>query len=294
MKGEMKLNDLLHLIEFRKEVGKKDLVLESCEKWESRLADYNIILSERKKAELIDYIYQREVQPDHLIEVLHKRPEIVLRKLFGIENNKSFTTYFVEQYRIEDLIGQQQDTLEEDTIKYEEIALDEVIEPILQTDERKELVREEASEGERLPIDYMDVEPVKIQVCGDYNGKLSDLMDRLSSEIEQVVIPFEITDIFEQILTLKRYDVRIFNGKKYALSKKIRDDIILKMKEEAIECLKTGIPYQLSLWTNFYYHNIEYKTLLLTVSEWTMICNMFRNYDAGVFLLNGDLKLKIG
>lgn len=289
MKGRMELNDLLRLIEFRKEVGKNDLILESCEEWDSRLADYKITVSEQKKKEIIEYIYKSEVHPKHLIEVLYKQPEIVLRKIFGIENSKSFTTFFVEQYRIEDLIRQQ-----EDTIEYEDILYDKETEQIKQTEERKEPVLEEVSEGERLPIDYMEVEPVKIQICGDYNGKLSDIMDQLSNEIEQVVIPFEITDIFEQILTLKRYDVRIFNGKKYALSKKIRDDMVLKLKEEAIESLKTGIPYKVSLWTSFYYHDNEYKTLSLTVSEWTMLCNMFRNYDAGVFLLNEDLKLRIG
>lgn len=289
MKGGMKLNDLLHLIEFRKEVGKKDIILEQCEEWDSRLKDYNIILSERKKAEIIDYIDQSEVHSKHLIEILQKQPEIALRKIFNLENGTSFTTSFLERYGIENVIRQQ-----EDTIEYKERLDGTETEPIIQKEERKETVLEEISERERLPIDYMEVEPVKIQICGDYNGKLSDLMDGLSNEIGQVVIPFEITDIFEQILTLKRYDVRIFNGKKYALSKKIRDDMVLKIKEEAIERLKTGIPYNLSLWTNFCYQDISYKTLLLTVSEWTMLCNMFRNYDAGVFLLDGDLKLRIG
>lgn len=261
--------ELLELLTIKKEMQEQDILIEDCSLFDESLTGMKVVLEKERTEDVITYLYEKEIHPAHLKEVFQKNPVMVLQKLlYDQTKEKSFTVAMGNSKF--DTRNRCENTFYPDK-------------------------QESKSYGERVQIDYMEVEPVQIQICGDYSGKLSDIMDRLSAEIEQVVIPFSLTDIFEQVLSLKRYDVRVFRGMRYASSKKIREEIVNEYKEQAIESLKNGIPYKEPLWTTFEYKGNVYETLKLTVSEWTMLCNMFRNYDAGVFQsAENDLQLVIG
>lgn len=262
----------------QEDIKDDDLILEQCSQYDTRLSGFQIVLKKEKKQEVIDYIKTNHIHPDHLTEIFAKQPTLTMELLLKEANTDkdSFTMALLDEYGIDSLrMCPSKESF--NTVVAGQTAPDK-----------------KYGYGERLAIDYMDVEPVQIQICGDYNGKLSDIMDHLAFEIDQVVVPFEFTEIFTQVLSLQRYDVRIFKGKRYALSKNIRNDKICQYKEQAIESLKSGIPFKESLWTDIEYQGKPYQTLKLGVNEWTMLCNMFRSYDAGVYETADDLLLIIG
>lgn len=254
---------LSEILECKKEIEKGDFVLEDCEAWDDRLTGCKVVLPQGKREKVLSYIREKEVYPDHLITLFEADPKAVMERLRSMEEPQSHSFTNILNQRPENQTIQQAD---------------------------RQAVK---VEGERLPVAYMEVEPVQIQICGDYNGKLSDIMDQLAEETGQVVIPFSLTEIFNEILSLKRYDVRVFRGQRFALQKMVRDEIINQYKERAIETLKSGIPFRESLWTTAVYQEQPFDTLKLTVSEWTMLCNLFRNYNAGIYVTENEVDMTL-
>lgn len=137
-----------------------------------------------------------------------------------------------------------------------------------------------SAEAEQLSVslDDTDVEAIDLDEIRDVYGRISDLIEALEDDTGMSVIPLEMGHIAPEIVSLQRHEIMDFNGKRVAMSHRIRDNVIDSFKERIIKTLSTGLPFKESLNVIVTHAEHDYETLALSKDEWTRIMAMFRHY----------------
>lgn len=166
-----------------------------------------------------------------------------------------------------------------------------------ETDEIEEFIEDvvgaEKEEDTSLPINYMNVEQIIIPEITDSQGRLSDIVESFEVTTGLSVIPLDMTDVAPEVSQLKRHSIFTIDDKRFAMSNKIREDVVQKYIEDITSMLKTGLPFIKSLSVTIPFDGKDYKSYALSQKEWTYLISVFNAYHGGVYLHGDDLVLKV-
>lgn len=145
------------------------------------------------------------------------------------------------------------------------------------------------------PVQLKDVsvDEVNIPKITDSTGRLSESIKVLEKETDSAVIPLEITKVLPQCSELAEHDILHFRGKRFASSREIRPNVIAKLKSMIIESLTAGLTFRRNLWTTIEYKGNTYDTLELSLEEQSILCAMFKKYNAGIYRMHEDNEIEL-
>lgn len=156
-----------------------------------------------------------------------------------------------------------------------------------------ETFTEEAKEAV-IPVSYVKVDRIIVPEIKDVKGRLSDIVESIEEMCNVSVVPLEMTCISSSVKKLQRHEIFELSGKRYAMSKTVREGVINRYVERIQNTLATGMPFVENLMTAVTYNDVSYKTIALSRNEWTLILSMFRAYRQSLSIRGGtDIILTI-
>ena len=138
----------------------------------------------------------------------------------------------------------------------------------------------------KLSIDYVDVDAIDLPEINDTFGRLSDIIEAIEGVTGFSVIPLDMANIAPEVVSLQRHDIFIFGGKRYAMSHKLRENVIAAYKEKIMQNLGTGLAFTEDLVVPIKYDGHTYKTLALSKNEWSYLLSIFRHYKQSITVHN--------
>lgn len=123
-----------------------------------------------------------------------------------------------------------------------------------------------------------EITPVDIPEIKDEHGRLSDILEALEDELGISVIPLKMANIAPEVTMLQRHEIFTFGGERYAFSKRVRHNVCDRYTENIVASISEGLPFQMELVTGITWNDKEYRTLLLSRTEWTLILSKFRQF----------------
>lgn len=133
-----------------------------------------------------------------------------------------------------------------------------------------------------------DVDAIQIERIVDTKGRVADLLDYYSNQIDSAIIPLKMTSVLPQIQEIKRYDLVSFRNQRFAYRCKARADVIEEYTNKIIKCLREGVPFTESLWYKIEFEGKTYDNLKLSPIEWQIIISKFRLYNAAIYKTDED------
>lgn len=127
-------------------------------------------------------------------------------------------------------------------------------------------------------ISSVQTEAIELPAINDEHGRISDIITALEDETGMSVIPLEMGHIAPEVQSLREHSIFENSGKRFAMSHRIREDVIDSWQERIIKSLSAGIPFEEVLNIVVTYRGYEYETLALSVDEWTLLMAKFRKY----------------
>lgn len=150
----------------------------------------------------------------------------------------------------------------------------------------EEILQDSTDTDVSIAVDVMDVEEITIPAIVDTYGRLSDRVEALEHETGLSVIPLTMANIAPEVESLSRHEIFEFNGERYAMSSKVRDQVINNWQEKVIANLSSGLAFEEGLVINVEYRGILYKTLSLSKNEWTLLLSKFRLFKQSLVIRN--------
>lgn len=168
--------------------------------------------------------------------------------------------------------------------------VDDAVEVV--TEEAKEFADESAyvdnASDVRIKYDHVEVETVEIPVITDVHGRLSDAIEAMEKDTGLSVIPLKMANIAPEVESLQRHEIFEFMGERFAMSKKLREEVITEWTQKIIANLSTGLPFEENLVTSITYNNRPYTTIALSRIEWTLLLSKFRSYKQDLFIRHNN------
>ena len=164
------------------------------------------------------------------------------------------------------------------------------------TEESSEVVEEvEPDSGVEVSVDFTRsrVEAIEITAINDEHGRISDIIEALEDETGLSVIPLTMGNIAKEVCSLARHKIFDFNGERYAMSYRIRKNVIDSFCERIVRTLSSGVPFSEVLNTSVIYAGEEFRTLSLSEDEWTEVLAKFRKYKQRLYIVSGKLVMEI-
>lgn len=124
--------------------------------------------------------------------------------------------------------------------------------------------------------------PIVLPKIIDNSGRLSALVSDYANKINAYIVPLDITPIQSEVKELKNYNIYEFGGKRYATSKEIHKDCIMRFVAEITAAVSNGEKYTKSLLKKTVYEGEEITNLVMTPEEWSLLCSKFSRYGATV------------
>ncbi len=164
------------------------------------------------------------------------------------------------------------------------------------TEDVSEIVEEEETDqGTDISVDFTrsHVEAIDVIPVNDKYGRISDIIEALEDETGLSVIPLTMGNIAKEVSSLARHKLFDFGGERYAMSYRIRKNVIDAFCDRIVHTLSSGVPYSEVLNTTISYKGEEFATLALSEDEWTEVLAKFRKYKQRLFILNGRLTMEV-
>lgn len=148
---------------------------------------------------------------------------------------------------------------------------------------------------EEVPVDFSgtNVMAIDIPMINDEHGRISDVIEALEEATGLSVIPLKMGNVSEEVCSLARHKIYDFEGKRFAMSYKLRRNVVDGFVERIMKALSSGIPFIEDLNTSVIYDGQEYETLALSEVEWTELMAKFRNYKERLFISGGKFTMEI-
>lgn len=146
--------------------------------------------------------------------------------------------------------------------------------------------------ADALSVTYIDVPKIIIPEIKDVYGRLSDIIDGIALESNISTVPLEMAGIAPEITKLQRHDIFELGGKRYAMSKVVREDVVKQYTNRVIKKLSNGLPFSENLTTIISYRGKNYRTFALSQREWTLLMSQFRDYKQ-ILKIVGNTELAI-
>lgn len=139
-----------------------------------------------------------------------------------------------------------------------------------------------------IPIDYVQAEQIIVSDISDVKGRLSDAVESLEAMHGVSVVPLEMANISSAVSKLQRHEIFELSGKRYAMSKVVREDIVRMYVDRIVNALSTGMPFVENLMVIITHNGMNYKTISLSREEWTAILSKFRMYKQALTIRDGS------
>lgn len=162
-------------------------------------------------------------------------------------------------------------------------------------EEVNEVTEEDVNAGIDVFVDFtrFPVDAIEVTEINDRHGRLSDIIEALENETGLSVIPLQMGGIAKEVCSLARHKIFDFNNERYAMSYRIRRDVVDSFCERIVRTLSSGIPFSEVLNTVILYQGEEFNTLSLSEDEWTEILAKFRKYKQRLYIKEGRLVMAI-
>lgn len=138
----------------------------------------------------------------------------------------------------------------------------------------------EMDDGDVVAVDVslVEAEAIELPAINDDHGRISDIIRALEDETGLSVIPLEMGHVAPEVQSLSKHSIFVNQGKRFAMSHRIRQDVISGWQERIVKMLSAGLPFEEKLNIIVTYKGEEYETLSLSEDEWTLLMAKFRNY----------------
>lgn len=137
-------------------------------------------------------------------------------------------------------------------------------------------------------------DPIILPKIIDKSGRLSNVVKEYQEKLKSSIVPLEITPLQDEVVELKDYNIYTYGGKRYAVSKTSRPELIESMVKEIASALINGEEYSKSMLTKIDYEGKAITTLVMTPEEWSLLVAKFARYGAKIYEYNeGEYDLRL-
>lgn len=151
--------------------------------------------------------------------------------------------------------------------------------------------------AEGIEVPYSMITDTRITVANieDKHGYLSSKVEEYLQKYNIPAIPISEVGILEQVSSLQKHDLVTIDDVKYAVQRGADKERLTIYRDAIYEQLSSGIPYQKSLLIEVDAGDHKFKTLVLTIAEWTWLCNVYNDYNPKLYITpEHDFILSIG